>query len=102
MSLGDFKIDLPDFSATKKQIIMGIRPEDIRFSSTQNSGINIKGKVILVEDLGKEKLLILQIENSEQNIKALVPYHQNWDDLVTLELPTKQIHWFDVDSGDRL
>ncbi|MGD1805845.1 ABC transporter ATP-binding protein [Dapis sp. BLCC M126] len=100
--LGDCKIDLPDFTTRKKQIIMGIRPEDVRFYRAKNSGITIQGKVVLVEDLGKEKLLILKVENSAENIKVLVPYDQTWDELVTLELPTKQIHWFDVESGDRL
>ncbi|MEB3343267.1 ABC transporter ATP-binding protein [Okeania sp.] len=99
---GDFKIPLPDFSVRKKQITLGIRPEDIRFSSTENLGITIRGKVVLVEYLGKEKLLILQVENSAENIKVIAPYDQTWDDLITLELPTKHIHWFDVDSGDRI
>ncbi len=100
--LGNFKILLPDFPGRKKQIIMGIRPEDVRLSQPKHPEITIKGKVILVEDLGKEKLLILQVENSAENIKVLVPYDQTWDELVTLELPAQQIHWFDVESGDRL
>ncbi|NES65640.1 MAG: ABC transporter ATP-binding protein [Okeania sp. SIO2D1] len=100
--LGNFKIPLPDFPTIPKQIIMGIRPEDVRFVLAETSEVTIKGKVFLVENLGKEKLLIAQVENSEQNIRALVPYDQTWGELVTLELPAKQIHWFDVESGDRL
>ncbi|MDY7008762.1 MAG: ABC transporter ATP-binding protein [Cyanobacteriota bacterium] len=100
--LGDFKIPLPDFPTMPEQIVMGIRPEDVRFVLTETSEVAIKGKVFLVEDLGKEKLLIARVENSEQNIRTLVPYDQTWDELVTLELPAKQIHWFDVESGDRL
>ncbi|MGB3512750.1 MAG: ABC transporter ATP-binding protein [Microcoleaceae cyanobacterium] len=100
--LGEFKIPLPDFPTMPKQIVMGIRPEDVRLARPETSEVTIKGKVILVEDLGKEKLLISQVENSEQNIRALVPYDRTWDELVTLELPVQQIHWFDVESGDRL
>ncbi len=99
--LGDLKIPLPDFPTMPKQIVMGIRPEDVPLALPETSEVTINGKVILVEDLGKEKLLILQVENSEENIKFLVPYDQTWGELVTLELPAKQIHWFDVESGDR-
>ena len=100
--LGEFKIPLPHFPRMPKQIVMGLRPEDVRFAQPEISQVTIKGKVILVEDLGKEKLLIIQVENSDQNIRALVPYDRTWGELVTLELPLKQIHWFDVESGDRL
>jgi len=100
--LGDFGINLPDLSEIPRQIILGIRPEDVRLAAESDEQV-VRGKVILVEDLGKEQLLTVQIEGSEKTLRSLIPADQNWDrDQIALALPNTELHWFDIDSGNRL
>ncbi|MEQ9670942.1 ABC transporter ATP-binding protein [Coleofasciculus sp. G2-EDA-02] len=105
--LGDFKLKLPNLPQKPRQIIMGIRPENVRIAREGDNQI-IKGNVYLVEDMGKEKLISVRVRGSQgsegKTIRALLPADHYWDgeeDTVTLALPEKTMHWFDVESGDR-
>lgn len=101
-SLGNFKIQLPNLPTVPPQVVLGIRPEDVRLAQPEDSQA-IQGKVYLVEDLGKEKLISVRVDGSERTVRGLLPADQYWDgDRVTLTLLAKAIHWFDVESGDRL
>ncbi len=100
--LGDFAINLPDFSATVKSVVFGIRPEDIYLGEVANSNI-VAGQVYLVEDLGKEKLVSVRINGSQQTLRVLIPADQIWQgEQVKLSLSSCHIHWFDLPAGDRL
>jgi len=100
--LGDFRIELPDLKTSPRVIVFGIRPEDV-FLREESGADTVTGKVYLVEDLGKEKLLSVRIDGSDQTLRAIVPPDQSWEsETVQLTLPRKQMHWFDVESGDRL
>ena len=100
--LGNDEIALPELSSVPRQIILGIRPEDVRLAKPEDTQ-TVEGNVYLVEDLGKEKLLSVQVKNSEITIRGLLPADQTWDEEnVTLALPARAIHWFDKDSGDRI
>ena len=100
--LGDFKIALPEMPTAPFQVVLGIRPEDVRLVEEEDSE-TIRGKVFLVEDLGKEKLLSLRVAGSELVVRALVPYDVSWNEEKTVvKLASNLIHWFDAKSGDRL
>lgn len=100
--LGEFGINLPGLPEIPRQIMLGIRPEDVRLATESDEQV-VRGKVILVEDLGKEQLLTVQIEGSEKTLRSLIPADQTWDrDQVTLALPDTELHWFDIESGNRL
>lgn len=100
--LGDFRIELPDLKSSPRVITFGIRPEDV-YLREESDADTVTGKVYLVEDLGKEKLLSVRIDGSDQTLRAIVPPDQTWEsETVQLTLPRKQMHWFDVESGDRL
>ncbi|MFP4132783.1 MAG: ABC transporter ATP-binding protein [Halothece sp.] len=101
--LGEFGINLPPLENIPSQIMLGIRPEDVRLATEGDQQV-VKGKVILVEDLGKEQLLTVAIEGSEdKQLRSLVPADQTWDsDQVALALPPNSLHWFDVNSGKRV
>jgi multiple sugar transport system ATP-binding protein len=92
--LGNFKIDLANLATIPSQIVMGIRPEDIRLHPLEDSQ-TIEGQVYLVEELGKEKLISVRVTGSNLTIRALLPIDQTWEgETVTLVLPNKLIHWF--------
>jgi multiple sugar transport system ATP-binding protein len=99
--LGDYKIPLPDLAVVPPKIVLGIRPEDVRLAQPEDS-FPIEGKVYLVEEMGKENLVSIQIEGSKLTLRVLLPNDRYLEgDTVTLALPQTQIHWFDVETGDR-
>ena len=98
--LGNFKITLPKLPSIPPQIVLGIRPEDVRFAQGESK---IEGKVYLVEELGKEKLISVKIDGSELTVRSLCPADHNWSgERLALTFPQDRIHWFDPQSGDRL
>ncbi|NJO59992.1 MAG: ABC transporter ATP-binding protein [Richelia sp. RM2_1_2] len=103
--LGDFSVNLPQLPTLPPQIILGIRPEHVRVALPEDTQ-TVKGRVYLVENLGMYKLVSVRIASSSTEspvIRALLPPDQNWDnEEITLALPPKNIHWFDVESGDVL
>lgn len=104
--LGDFEIQLPDIPTVPPQIILGIRPENVRLAKPDEDKQIIQGKVFLVENLGMHNLVSVRVENSHSQaltLRALLPTDQNWNSReIKLALPPQNIHWFDVDSEDVL
>ncbi len=103
--LGNFQIPLPDLPTVPPQIILGIRPENVRIAQPGDTQ-TIQGRVFLVENLGMHYLVSVKVEGSQTGaitVRALLPTDQNWNDEdITLALPTEDIHWFDVQSGHTL
>ncbi len=104
-AIGDFSVNIPKISTLPPQIILGIRPEHVRVALPEDTQ-TVKGRVYLVENLGMYKLVSVRIPSSQTEpltIRALLPPDQNWDnEEITLALPSENIHWFDVESGDAL
>lgn len=106
-SLGDFKIPLPEGLSTPEKIVMGIRPEHVRLPREEDR-LTINGRVFLVENLGMQNLLSLRVKGSGDNsekitMRALLAADEDWGgEDVTLALPPDMIHWFDLETGDRL
>ena len=106
----DFKIPFPEAISYKvsaqgeKEIIFGIRPEDIsKKVSDQNSssnGATIRAKVNVIETLGKE--IYLDLNTGEHSLTALldsdveVKAHQDIDLVINME----KIHLFRKQSGE--
>ncbi len=105
--LGDYKLPLPSSSQWRSiqkmgKVTLGIRPEDIKLAATEDPDL-ITGHIFLVEDLGKEKLLSVRIKGSEKVLRVMIPAEQAWvGEEVQLRLPTQQLHWFEVENGDRI
>ncbi len=99
--LGKHQLELPPTSNTDR-IIMGIRPEDVLLASNESEAA-IMGQVYLVEQLGKDNLVSVRVDNSETTIRALLPSDVRWEDkTIPLAIKPSKIHWFDVQTGDRL
>lgn len=104
--LGDFKMPLPESLVTPPpQIVLGIRPEHVRVARLEDAQ-TIRGRVYLVENLGMHYLLSVQVQSSHSEpiaVRVLLPTDQQWsNDEVALALPPQNLHWFDVQTGDRL
>ncbi|KAF3887583.1 MULTISPECIES: ABC transporter ATP-binding protein [Nostocales] len=100
--LGNFQISLPDLPTVPPEIVLGIRPENVRIPEA-NDTQTIKGRVYLVENLGMHYLVSVKIEGSQTTVRALLPTDRSWSgEDITLALTPQNIHWFDVRSGDAL
>ena len=99
-----FSILLPDavahkvrLQATSNAVIMGIRPEDI----TLGQG-GIQGEVYVVEPLGRDTLVTLNI--GAETIKVIAPpgFKANPGEQVQLAFSVEKIHLFDKETGRAL
>ncbi|BAZ45650.1 sugar ABC transporter ATP-binding protein [Chondrocystis sp. NIES-4102] len=100
--LGKYPIDLPRLPEFPTQITFGIRPEDL-FLANNNSEYSIMGHVYLVEQLGKENLVSVKINQSDITLRALLPNDYQWQDkTIPLAIAPNKIHWFDCLTGNRL
>ncbi len=108
--LGHFPIPLTDIAPEyisevggkpkyPDQIVLGIRPEDINQAKETDSQV-VRGQIKLVEELGKESLITVQIEQSDLVIRALIKDEEKWQngDHISLALPENSIHWFKWDG----
>lgn len=100
--LGDYQIPFPSSSRSlPREVVLGIRPEDVYLGEIPNS-YSLEGKIFLVEDLGKEKLLNVKLFPSNQILRFLVPAQQTWEsEMIKFSLSPQRIHWFDAESGKR-
>ena len=99
--LGKYQFELP-INSKATEIVFGIRPEDVCLADSESSASTI-GRAYLVEQLGKDNLVSLKIKDSDITIRALLPSDRNWQDkTVPLTIQPNKIHWFDLQTGDRL
>ena len=100
--LGKYQIPLPALNTNPTQIVLGIRPEDANIANNE-FGTTVTGKAYLVEQLGKENLVSIKIDGSNQTIRALLPSDESWQDkTITLAINPNKVHWFDLETGKRL
>ncbi|HIK30339.1 MAG TPA: ABC transporter ATP-binding protein [Oscillatoriales cyanobacterium M4454_W2019_049] len=104
--LGEVNIPLPDGVATPRQVVLGIRPEDVRLAQPENETALV-GKVFLVENLGMQNLLSVRLAGDDlaepRTLRILLDAQRDWGgEDIRFILPTQSIHWFDVETGDRL
>jgi len=100
--LGDFRIPIPSLSTAPSQIILGIRPEDVHIAEPEDR-LTIRGRIFLVENLGMQNLISVRVNGSDMRVRALLPSDRVWEgEDVTLSISPEDIHWFDVQSGDRI
>lgn len=100
--LGNTDIPLPQLEDQPPHLVVGIRPEDLYLASATDS-IRFPGKVILVENLGKENLLTIQLSNTDKTLRALFPLsHPQRQAEIQLAVKPESLHLFDVETGKRL
>jgi ABC-type sugar transport system ATPase subunit len=78
-----------------KDLMMGIRPEDVVVDQADD----INAEIYMIEPLGREDLVTLNI-NEHSQIQALVPstFKKKIGDQVTLSLNLKKLHLFHPDT----
>ena len=100
--MGKYRFKLPTNLENIKNVVFGIRPEDVCLANSESEA-DIVGQAYLVEQLGKDNLVSLKIKDSDITIRALLPSDRDWQDkTVPLTIQPSKIHWFDIETGDRL
>ena len=74
----------------KNGLFVGIRPEDISFEN--KSEFEVKISVDLIENLGSEKVIYSQLNNTEIRIKSTKNIK---DKDITIYLPKNKLYLFD-------
>lgn len=102
VKLGNNLIPFTPKNYLKDYVTLGIRPEHINLATSESTDA-ITGQIILIEELGKEKLVSVKLDNSDLIIRALLTL-DNMQEKVTVKLALlpKYFHWFDIDTGQRI
>ncbi len=95
-----FKLELPesakdrfDFISYPKELIMGIRPEDLTI--TGDSTNTVKAEIYVIEPLGRDKLVDVNIGKSRFKILTPSEFMGNIGEKVNVKLNFNKIHLFD-------
>ncbi len=106
--LGEQKIALPA-GQQRQQVVLGVRPEHIHLAQPQ-APLTLRGTVQLVEPLGMHNLVTVHLDPAASpapqptsHLRFLLPMEQDLGrESVTLSLPHASVHWFDLETGERL
>ena len=97
----------PPGSVEPGEVIVGIRPEKVRLTVVGDTdpagpGDGVPAKVVLIEALGHERLVICELENGQRVVvrAAQTPAHDG--DSVVLASDAADRHRFDATTGERL
>ena len=100
--LGKYQLSLPQLADLPDAVVFGVRPEDITLASPE-SATAVMAQAYLVEQLGKDNLVSLKVQDSEITIRALLPSDHDWENkIIPVEINLNKIHLFDLQTGDRL
>lgn len=83
-----------------REILVGIRPEDISICDSQSPLLS--GQVTVVEPLGSETLLYVDVNGTEIIASGPGRGAPSPDSLINLYAPEHALHFFDRDSGASL
>jgi len=99
---GDFVFPLPgekgrlaEENGAPSQVIMGIRPEDVRLVS---EGGDIQAEVYVVEPLGREDLVTFKFDQEEIRVLVPAPFRGQVGEVMHLELNKDKIRLFNTET----
>ena len=104
------KIHLPDQLGQKlltlgyvgKKITLGIRPEDIKETASEQTESKIEGTIEMVELMGAESYIHVKYEDQIVIIRVNGTTEKKIGDQMTLYLNTERVHLFDVETERRI
>ena len=95
----DVTMSLPIEDIVSKELIVGIRPSDIKVVDSMNSS-SIKGNFFFKEQLGSEYLLEIKVNSLEEELRVVEQYAKEYLDNqeMYLELDLSRLHFFFKDN----
>jgi multiple sugar transport system ATP-binding protein len=94
-------VDFPTGLGAHREITLGIRPEDIEFSATDQPGFT-PARVWVTEDLGNETLIRLALDDIHMTLRAPAGTRAGFDTPAWFRIRPEKIHWFDTHTTEAL
>ncbi len=85
--------------ATSKELILGVRPEDILVHKKRVPGVHVKGEVYVVEPLGSESIVDLKVGENLIKSRTAPSFRVNFGEKVWISFDMNMIHIFDKKTG---
>jgi multiple sugar transport system ATP-binding protein len=85
------------------KVIVGVRPEDLNISaSSETDGSTVQGSVLVVEHLGKESNVHLEVGDLDTELTIIVEGKPSFEagDAVEVRIPESAMHFFDSSTGE--
>jgi multiple sugar transport system ATP-binding protein len=102
---GSFKIQLEDGkqadslrSYVNKEVLFGIRPEDLVYTEAPAAVNNIKATVEVIEPIGSEITLYVSTKNNQPVVRVAPRYEFRIGDEINLKPDLSKLHFFDMDT----
>jgi multiple sugar transport system ATP-binding protein len=94
-------VDLPSeqLIGARREITLGIRPEDVDFSATTQPGWT-PARVWVTEDLGNETLIRLSLDDTHLTLRAPAGTRADFDSSAWFRIRPEQVHWFDTHTTE--
>ncbi|MGA3188800.1 MAG: ABC transporter ATP-binding protein [Bryobacteraceae bacterium] len=86
---------------TRREITLGIRPEDIEFSPISQPDWT-PARVWVTEDLGNETLIRLSLDDTHLTLRAPAGVQADFDTPGWFRIRQEQIHWFDTNTTEAI
>jgi multiple sugar transport system ATP-binding protein len=106
---GDYSMKLPENVLTKKvkqklghEVILGIRPEDSQIHNDLSIPHDYEATVLIVEVLGLEQLITIQIEGQEFTARVDCSESFSIGEKVGVVIKCDKVHIFDLESEENI
>jgi multiple sugar transport system ATP-binding protein len=104
LSIGSLSINLTQEQQSligARKVTVGIRPEDIDFSTTAQPGYT-PARVWVTEDLGNETLIRLSLDGTHITLRAPAGTRADFDTPAWFRIRGERIHWFDSNTTEAI
>ena len=101
---GDFQLTLDAGQGEKlssyvgKEVLFGIRPEDLVHTAKEDGENNLKVRVTVVEPLGAEILLYVSTQHNQLVVRVPPRREYHVDDEIDFKPTMEKIHFFDLET----
>ncbi|MCU1493056.1 MAG: transporter related protein [Acidimicrobiaceae bacterium] len=95
-------VELADGDLEERDVVLGVRPEHLRFAREEHTGPNFRGTVLAVENLGSEEVAFCAVGNAQIAVRGPRPLRVEPGDDVTLTAALSRVYLFDPTSTRRL
>jgi multiple sugar transport system ATP-binding protein len=86
----------------ERPVILGIRPEHLRFATSEPEGPSLAGTVVAVENLGSEEIAFCDVGEHQVAVRGPRPLGVAVGERVTLTTDRSRCYLFDPTSTRRL
>lgn len=94
-------IDVGAAIGPRRELTLGIRPEDLDFSTASQPGYT-PARVWVTEDLGNETLIRLALDESHITLRAPAGTRADFDTPAWFRIRPEKIHWFDSQTTEAI